>query len=336
MKLALTTLATLVAASDALATPPRAACPKTPNWTGLKNIKHAFIFGDSYTQTGFNFTQTPPSASNPLGNPPYPGWTSSNGPNWVGEFTVKYNVSKVLTYNLAYGGATVDSALIAPYTPTVLSLKDQINTEFVPGYTGASPSAPSAPKWTAKDSLFTIWIGINDVGTLFWQPDTTLFDKVFVEYAALVNTLYAKGARNIAFIDVPPMDRSPGYIEAGTWNVDQAKIAVAGWKSRMAALAKNLKQSKPDVNLFIYSSAADFGKALDNPAAFGQTAGLKVLDKYCKDYQNGTPAKDTFIAACGVPVNQYFWRDSIHPTYPIHQVVAEQFVKTLGAGPNVC
>lgn len=194
-------------------------------------------------------------------------------------------MSRIQTYNLAYGGATVDSVLIAPYTPTVLSLKDQINTEFVPGYTGSNPTAPSAPKWTAKDSLFTIWIGINDVGTLFWQSDTTLFDKVFVQYASLVDTLYAKGARNIAFIDVPPMDRSPGYMEAGTWNVEQGKIAVAAWKSRMASLAANLKKSKPDVNVFIYSSAADFGKALDNPPAFKQTAGLKVLDKYCKDYQ---------------------------------------------------
>lgn len=198
-------------------------------------------------------------------------------------------MSRIQTYNLAYGGATVDSALIAPYTPTVLSLKDQINTEFVPGYTGSNPTAPSAPKWTAKDSLFTIWIGINDVGTLFWQSDTTLFDKVFVQYASLVDTLYAKGARNIAFIDVPPMDRSPGYMEAGTWNVEQGKIAVAAWKSRMASLAANLKKSKPDANVFIYSSAADFGKALDNPAAFKQTAGLKVLDKYCKDYQKYVP-----------------------------------------------
>lgn len=53
----------------------------------------------------------------------------------------------------------------------------------------------------------------------------------------------------------------------------------------MAALAKSLKQSKLDVHLFIYSSAADFSKTLDNPTAFGQTAGVKVLDKYCKDYQ---------------------------------------------------
>jgi hypothetical protein len=33
--------------------------------------------GDSYTQTGFNVSLTQPSLSNPMGNPPFPGWTSS-------------------------------------------------------------------------------------------------------------------------------------------------------------------------------------------------------------------------------------------------------------------
>ena len=37
-----------------------------------------------------------------------------------------------------------------------------------------------------------------------------------------------------------------------------------------------------------------------------------------------------------MPVNQYFWLNSLHPTYPIHDVVAEQVVKSLKAGPNVC
>ena len=57
---------------------------------------------------------TQPSLGNPLGNPPYPGYTSSNGPNWVDYLTVKYNQSLVETYNIAFGGATIDSDLVAP------------------------------------------------------------------------------------------------------------------------------------------------------------------------------------------------------------------------------
>lgn len=37
-----------------------------------------------------------------------------------------------------------------------------------------------------------------------------------------------------------------------------------------------------------------------------------------------------------MPVNQYFWLNTLHPTYPVHDVVAEQVAKALEAGPNVC
>lgn len=145
--------------------PNASACAATTEWSGFSGLKYAFVFGDSYTQTGFNFTQEPyPQPGNPLGNPPYPGYTSANGPNWIDVLTVKYNQSVLLTYNLAYGGATVDSDLVKPYEDTVLSVKQQVQDEFVPGYTGDSPSAAGAPKWAGEDTLFAVWIGINDVG----------------------------------------------------------------------------------------------------------------------------------------------------------------------------
>lgn len=50
----------------------------------------------------------------------------------------------------------------------------------------------------------------------------------------------------------------------------------------------------------------------------------------------GTPTGDTFIEKCGVPVNEYFWLNSFHPTGAIHEVVADQVAKLLQAGPNVC
>lgn len=50
---------------------------------------------------------------------------------------------------------------------------------------------------------------------------------------------------------------------------------------------------------------------------------------------SGTPNLDTLDPGCGIPVNQYFWLNSLHPTYPMHDVVAEQVVAALEKGPNV-
>ncbi|KIJ30182.1 carbohydrate esterase family 16 protein [Sphaerobolus stellatus SS14] len=51
----------------------------------LGQIEHFFSFGDSYTDTGFNITGpfAGPGVANPLGNPVFPGFTSSGGENWV-------------------------------------------------------------------------------------------------------------------------------------------------------------------------------------------------------------------------------------------------------------
>ncbi|KAG6893700.1 hypothetical protein C0995_016339, partial [Termitomyces sp. Mi166 len=97
----------------------------TSSPTSAVKANYWFSFGDSYTQTGFDPTLTLPTIGNPLGNPTYPGYTATGGENWVDYVTTEFNNSLLFTYNYAYGGATIDATLVAPYTPTVLSLTDQ-------------------------------------------------------------------------------------------------------------------------------------------------------------------------------------------------------------------
>lgn len=123
---------------------------KQNHYPGWQNIRRIFVFGDSYSTTGFNTSGPQPSVSNPLGNPPFPGYVSSNGPNWVDFLTLIYNKTFVKTINLAYGGATVDSALVAPYIPTVLSVKQQVEEEFLPLYARQSKGF----EWKGSDTLF--------------------------------------------------------------------------------------------------------------------------------------------------------------------------------------
>ncbi|RYP10323.1 hypothetical protein DL765_008133 [Monosporascus sp. GIB2] len=280
-------------AALALSTPSREArgdCRATSAWPGWENVKHAFIFGDSYTQTGFDYRSTNPSPSNPLGNPPYPGWTSSNGPNWVGFLTTKHNASLLRTYNLAYGGATVDSDLVAPYDPSVVSMKEQVRSRFLPGYAGGSPSAPGAPRWTGGDSVFAFWIGINDVGNSWWLAPAErdrLYARIFALYADLAAQLRRAGARNFVFVNVPPVDRSPMMIGQGPENAAAERAVIAGWNARVAGLAAALKKAPGpgEVNAWVYDANASFEAALDDPAAFEATAGLRNLTEYCDAYQ---------------------------------------------------
>ena len=139
--------------------------------------------GDSYTTVGFNVTGDQPDAANPIGNPPYPGYTSSDGPNWVDFLTTVYNQSFIETYDLAYGGAVVDSSLVAQYEPTVLDFVQQVNDEFIPVYAGVD----NGVGWTSANSLFAAFFGINDVGNSYSEQNATLNDDIFVVYARLVD-----------------------------------------------------------------------------------------------------------------------------------------------------
>ena len=240
--------------------------------------------GDSYTTTGFNDTGVQPTPTNPLGNPTYPGYTAANGPNWVDFLTVKYNESKLLTYNLAYGGATINSALVAPYLPTVSSVAEQIENEWFPTYARKPASAP----WSSDNTLFAIFDGINDVGNSWYYgiPATTSLNAaIFAVYHGLVDELYYAGARNFAFLNVPPVDRAPLTNVQSAANQAEEKADILAWNTELIAMAKSLKADKPDVNVFTVDSNKLFTEVLDNPKSFPQTALYKNTTSYCVAYE---------------------------------------------------
>jgi phospholipase/lecithinase/hemolysin len=228
-----------------------------------------------------------------MGNPRYPGYTSANGPNWVGSLTTQHNASILQTYNLAYGGATVDSALVKPYKPEVLSVKQQVLDLFLPGYTGAEPTAASPPKWKSGDTLFAVWIGINDVGNSFWdgeEASAALYEKIFTVYADLLGKLYEAGARNFLFINVPPVDRSPLTIGQGKTAQDLEKKAIETWNTKLGSTVRtSLTGQGKAANVWMVDSNAIFTKVLDNPASFEATKGYKNVTGFCDAYQKYVP-----------------------------------------------
>ncbi|KAF4780634.1 fungal cellulose binding domain-containing protein [Colletotrichum scovillei] len=330
MKSQILTTGLLAAGASALE---KRACTATAEWPGFANVKHAFVFGDSYSQTGFNTSLEAPNPANPLGNPSYPGWTSCNGPNWVDYLTVKHNASLLYTYNLAYGGATVDADLVKPYADTVLTLKDQVQTLFSNAY-----AAKTAPAWTGSDSVFAFWIGVNDIGNSYWNgADATsaLNTKIVDVYQGLAKELYEAGARNFVWLTTPPVDRTPMLLAE---NADAQKLCkddVADFNGRVNAMAKNVTTWE-GANSWVVDANGVFNGVLDNVAKFDATKGYKNTTGYCDAYKDGTTAQDTLIDSCTYPVNQYFWLNTLHPTYPIHDAVAETVASALEAGPNVC
>lgn len=285
-------------------------------------MKTYFIFGDSWTSTGFHEDDEQPSVSNPLGNPIFPGATGTNGANWVGYLTATHNITFVKTVNLAYGGAVINIELIHP-EPAVSDLKHQLNAQYLPNY-----GLPLVKKldWTPDSTLHIIFMGVNDLHNAV-NETAHLFGRVQEEYAQDVELLYSSGARNFLFINAPPIERSP--LAPRIYAVSEWKSWVAAWNRNLTSLASAFTQKHSDATAIVFDTFAIFNDMIDNPCTFEQSCGFKEVNRFCDYYAFGADEEHSNDPHCDFSINEYLWMNDIHPTTQVFSVMAQEIVRAL-------
>ncbi|KAL9602869.1 MAG: hypothetical protein Q9219_001564 [cf. Caloplaca sp. 3 TL-2023] len=362
----LATLLTSTAAAPfpAYEAPPTGGSVAWPGWDGIDKL---FVFGASYTSTGFNWLKSPaPSASLPLGNS-LRGTTSSNGPCFVTYLTTTFNASKVLTYNFAFPGAQVDHAATRakPLAPGVTDkpgndMTQQVFHGFLPSYTD-KVHAPYA-EWKSSSSLFVSFFGINDAIAYYKRQSSVrpaVTDKIMAAYTANLDALYKAGARHFLLLNTPPMESSPyfaytkttsgtgdDHMSASELATDAANMAktVEDYNSRFPALVSGFKASHPEATLFwfdthqMYSSmhsSSPFG-TLPDTSAYGLQP-FKNLTRSCQFYAKAAMgeylgADDFDDPRCGGSVGEYFWLNGLHVTWSVHKIMAGRIAEGLRKG----
>jgi phospholipase/lecithinase/hemolysin len=162
-----------------------------------------------------------------------------------------------------------------------LSVKNQVQDEFLPKYS----SHPSSAPWTSSSSLFAFFIGINDVGNSWWLNNATLYDDIFAVYGGLVQQVYDAGARNFLFLTVPPVNLAPLTLENGDYAIENEGKAILDWNARVAKLADGFKANHTGVTTFVHDTHKVFSDVIADPKTYPQTAGLKNTTGYCVAYQ---------------------------------------------------
>ncbi|CAE6424533.1 unnamed protein product [Rhizoctonia solani] len=281
-----------VTSTTATSTTSTTTSSASPTTTTIPGVKYWFSFGDSYTQTGFDINSTKPAVGNALGNPSYPGYTACGSvPNWVDLVTTQYNTSTLLTYNFAYGGATINATLVAPYTPTVLSLIDQVNI-----FLANKAVAP----WTASNTLFSVFIGINDIGNSWYQSgDRAAFSDTLLDgYFGLMKKIYDVGGRNFLFVNVPHVDRSPLMLSQSADSRAGEATVIDGFNSKLASRASAFASANSGVKTWIYDSATKLNTLLDSPTTYGfqdaTSYGSASNLMWCNDYHVSSGVHDYF------------------------------------------
>ncbi|KAF9261233.1 hypothetical protein L218DRAFT_507446 [Marasmius fiardii PR-910] len=277
--------------------------------------KFLFTFGDSYTTDGFNISAGV--------NSPVPNFTSSNGPNWVQALGGRYNVTDTQVFDLASGGATIDAALVPPFLPTVLSIVDQVNQ-----FQEILAPKPEGATWKGSDSLFAFWIGINDVGNSFpWTNITHVefYGTLMKRLDTQLEELYSSGARSFLFLTVPPTDRSPLFLSQGPDVSRRLKTLIGAYNDQLRQIVGTFQRAHRDLDqVTIFDTQPVFNVLLDN----AKTLGFVNATGFCEAYENGTDGLTTQVEGCA-PVSSYFWLNSLHPLFTVHDILAHAISTTL-------
>ncbi|KAH9946107.1 SGNH hydrolase-type esterase domain-containing protein [Epithele typhae] len=222
-----------------------------PSWAGYSNLKHLVIFGDSYSDVGYQYSDKSsiPTHDEPLGIP-FPGvtWAGPGMPNWVGYLITEHTHHPLLVYNYAVGGASMPD------------VRDQIQVNFMPRVGQKPDWAP----WTSEDTLFTTWVGINDCGFLDPEQVPATVEGLFAQQ----HSLYKIGARNFLFIDVPPIHRSPVGVNFSSVDPN-FRVTYEKWNASLQEHIAKFAIDHPDATTLFYSSWDTLIRVMDDLPAHG-------------------------------------------------------------------
>ncbi|ETS75500.1 hypothetical protein PFICI_12444 [Pestalotiopsis fici W106-1] len=299
------------------------------SWSGYGNLEKFVVFGDSYSRIGFSASGTQPSASNPFGNA---GTTSADGYNWVKYLTLNHNESAFLTYDYALSGATVNVSIVEGSVGR--DVVGEVQNTFLASYADNSSFA-------GDNVLYGTWIGINDVkgsylGDDYEGADFTIYTEIIDSLASQVDALYDNGARNFLFLTVPPLEKAP-YTTTSSANATRYPLmeaAVDDYNGKLLKLAKSVGHDYVGTNVFYMDAHALFNDVIADPTQFEETASYKDVTSYCDAYSSLTDDSDADSDECDYAVYEYLWLNNLHPTYPIHNLLAKEIAALLAAGPT--
>ena len=260
-----------------------------------------YSFGDSLSDVGNVSAAT-------LGAIPVPAYFNgrfSNGPNWVDDLSAKLGLGPVTASadggnDFAVGGAQTGPTSVNSGVPLV-DLNYQVQEFKV---LDASPK-PGA--------LYTLDIGANDIGNaISTYAKNPSFDLAsFVTQAAAntvgaVDALYADGARNLLYYEVPDLSVVPAFESGGALG---GELAMQFNDDVLAGIKPLEAEGLVVFDVPIFST---IDKIVADPSRFG----LTNVTTPCFSGNIETPGR-----VCADPDQSLFW-DGEHPTEVGHALTA--------------
>ena len=197
---------------------------------------------------------------------------------------MKYNQSLILTYNFGYPGATIDNDIDeSPFGSH--SLRYQVEREFLPNF----GNTQMYRSWTANNSLFISFIGINDVTMFNSKPNVSDYITASLDsYGVAIEQLYSAGARDFLFINVPAVDRAPEQDpgqESKGLVAKRLASCIRRFNTDFQQFTKRFIAQHADSSVFFLDANALTNKVLDTPKSHQITSVIRNTTAYCIAYK---------------------------------------------------
>ncbi|EHK17225.1 carbohydrate esterase family 16 protein [Trichoderma virens Gv29-8] len=326
-------------------------------WFGGK-FKNFVVFGDSYTdETRLDYFTTHNNTPPPVGLPLPESLDASDGGRVWPRYVSKYSGAKLYNYAIAGGICTTSIVPQARATPKDLYaaiLETEIPTWLAESHL-TSALSPHEKFYTgsADDTLYAMWIGVNDVGkkNIFIDSQTpgtsltTFTDCVFTAF----DSIYKNGGRKFVLMNVPPLELHPIYatpenmgVPPGSpdWPNKPSNLTEVSFKMYEYTRAVNeiikfqvpfqqlVAKRYPGAKWAIYDVNSLFKDIHQSPGKYlNGTTPLNVLD-----YIHHCQAGGTNCTNLPGDPDSYMFYDSLHPSEQVHRIVAQNFMDVISGG----
>ncbi|KDR79521.1 hypothetical protein GALMADRAFT_63124 [Galerina marginata CBS 339.88] len=281
-------------------------------------IKNLVTFGDSYTDVAHIDRGTP-----------WPIYASS--------------FAKVKLFPFAKSGATCSNNIT--YRPFPSLFESQLPAYF-------KTTSEKGPGFlNPEQTIYTLWIGTNDVGVnaLLTGSDKASLVDVTTCMTNWVERLYDSGARNFLFQNMIPLETVPLYApgsypnrywnrERNTteWNVFMAELVLSG-NALTKLMLQALTPTLPGAHIGIFDSHSLFADMFAHPELYlNGTAPLNVTGAVdsCVYPLNGHTKRCTTVT--GDDRDSFLWYvfDELHPSEQANRIVAREIAQVIVGQKN--
>ncbi|KAJ2920932.1 hypothetical protein H1R20_g16159, partial [Candolleomyces eurysporus] len=255
-----------------------------------KQIKNLVTFGDSFTSVD---------------------WSSNGGTPWP-VYAAGYSGVKLFPY--AKAGATCSNNLT--YRPFPPLFEGQLPLYFEEKANGTVKVAP-------QETVYTLWIGTNDLGTnalLTGNPGTKAsLVEVTDCMVNWVKVLYQRGVRNFIFQNMIPLETIPLYAPVSyytrywtaernstEWSVFMRELVLSGnqlTKLKLQALAPTLRGAHIEPNYALHLEVAEYinSKKANNPREAAMSIARLANHRNPHVAILALALLDTLVQSCGYP-----------------------------------